>query len=122
MSNGPDRTIDDGPFARWRPFGDDREVIVRRGERMGFDYGLEQSRRTVTVGGVERELVRYQAFLSPPPLGPGQPPLCPSAAKRFTPESEVLRLPDAEFLIRREPDGFSDDEVELILECLGGQG
>ena len=31
---------------------------------------------------------------------------------------EVLRLPDAEVLIRRVPGGFSDDEVEKILAAI----
>jgi len=32
--------------------------------------------------------------------------------------SEVLFLPDAEVLIRRAPDGFTDAEVEKILAAI----
>jgi len=41
--------------------------------------------------------------------------LSEEAARRYQPESEVLFLPDAEVVLRREPDGFSDREVEVIL-------
>ena len=111
-------TADTGTFARYVPFADAREVIVRRGREMGFRYGAEMSRRTVTVKGVEFTLVRYQAILSPPPMRPGQKPMSAEAAKHYKPESEVLRLPDAEVLLRRAPDGFSDEEVQKILEAI----
>ncbi len=112
------KTADTGSFARYVPFGDGREVIVRRGKELGFRYGLELSRRTVKVKGVAFPLVRYQALLSPPPLSPGQKPMSAEAAKRYKPESEVLRLPDAEILMRREPQGFTDAEVDKILAAI----
>jgi hypothetical protein len=44
--------------------------------------------------------------------------MSPKAAKNYKPESEVLYLPDAEVLIRREPSGFSNAEVEEILAAI----
>jgi len=111
-------TADTGTFARYVPFGDQREVIVRRGTELGFNYGLEQSRRMVTVKGHQFPLVRSIAILSPPPMRKGQAPMSPQAAKNYQPESEVLYLPDAEVLIRREPSGFSSAEVEKILAAI----
>lgn len=111
-------TADTGTFARYVPFGDKREVIVRRGKEMGFNYGLEQSSRTVVIGGHKFRVVRSMAMLSPPPMHPGQKPMSAKAAKAYQPESEVLYLPDAEVLIRREPDGFSKEEVEKILAAI----
>ena len=63
---------------------------------MGFKYGVEESRRDVTVNGVVLALVRHLQILSPPPFVPGQGPLSPDAARRYFPESEVLVLPDVE--------------------------
>jgi hypothetical protein len=114
-------TFDNGTFARFVPFGDAREVIVRRGKELGFNYGHEQSRRTVVLHGREFTVVRARAILSPPPLRPGQAPMSREAARQFTPESEVLYLPDAEVLLRREPNGFSDAEVERILAAISFQ-
>ena len=45
------KTADTGTFARYVPFDDQREVLVRRGKELGFQYGLEQSRRMVRVKG-----------------------------------------------------------------------
>ena len=111
-------TADTGTFARYIPFGDQREVIVRRGKELGFHYGIEQSRRIVKVKGYLFPLVRTMALLSPPPMRKGQAPMSAEAAKNSKPESEVLYLPDAEVLIRREPSGFSDAEVEKILAVI----
>jgi len=105
-------------FARYQPFGDGREVVVRRGKELGFHYGLETGRRTVVIDGVEVVVRRHLAVRSPPPLGPGRPPLAPGAAGRYRPESDVVVLPDAEVAIPRHPDGFSDDEVERILAAI----
>ncbi len=103
---------------RYVPFGDGREVIVRRGSAMGFRYGLEQSRRVVVLHGHRLSLVRSTATYSPPVLVPGAPVMSARGARSYTPESEVLYLPDAEVLIRREPDGFSDAEVATILAAI----
>lgn len=111
-------TADTGTFARYIPFGDQREVIVRRGKELGFDYGFEMSRRKVTIQGRKFDVVRSQATLSPPPMRPGGKPMSKEAAKQYQPESEVLYLPDAEILIRRVPEGFSDAEVEKILAAI----
>ena len=111
-------TADTGTFARYIPFADQREVIVRRGKELGFNYGLEQSRRMVSVNGHKFPLVRTMALISPPPMRQGQAPMSPQAAKNYKPESEVLYLPDAEVLIRREPRGFSSAEVEKILAAI----
>ena len=112
------KTADTGTFARYVPFEDQREVIVRRGKELGARYGGELGRRTVKVKGGEFPMVRYQAILSPPPMKPGGTPMSAEAAKRYKPISEVLVLPDAEVLIRRDPDGFSDAEVETILAAI----
>lgn len=106
-------------FERYVPFGDRREVILRRGRELGASYGFEIGRRTVTVGGRELELVRYRELLSPPPLQPGQPLMTPAQAAHYTPESEVYRAPGLEVLLRRTPDGFTDEEVVEILARLG---
>jgi hypothetical protein len=112
------KTADTGTFARYVPFDDQREVIVRRGKELGFQYGAELSRRTVKVKGGEFALVKYQAILSPPPMRPGQQPMSAEAAKNYKPISDVLVLPDAEVLIRREPGGFTDAELEKILAAI----
>lgn len=112
------KAADTGTFARYVPFADAREVIVRRGKEMGFEYGFEVSRKTVKVRGGEFPLVRYQAILSPPPMRPGQKPMSEKAAANYKPVSDVLMLPDAEVLIRHEPDGFTDAEVEKILAAI----
>jgi hypothetical protein len=112
------KTADTGTFARYVPFDDAREVIVRRGKELGFQYGIELSHRKVKVRGGEFEVVRYQAILSPPPMKAGQKPMSEKAAANYQPISDVLVLPDAEVLIRREPDGFSDAEVERILAAI----
>jgi len=112
------KTADTGSFARYVPFGDTREVIVRRSSELGFPYGFVLSRRMVKVAGGEFELVKYRNLLSPPPLVPGQEPLSAEAAKHYAPVVEVLFLPDAEVLIPREPDGFTDAEVAKILAAI----
>ncbi len=110
-------TYDNGTFARFVPFGDAREVIVRRGKEIGScSYGLEQSRRTVTLGGLEVPVVRYQAILSPPVLPPGAAPIVDEG--QYRPISDVIHLPDAEILVRRKPGGFSDTEMERILAAI----
>ena len=110
------KTTDTSSFARYVPFRDTREVIVRRGKELGFRYGFEQGRRMVQVQGGEYALVTYQELLSPPPLLPGQEPLPAQAAKQYEPVFEVLFLPDAEVLIPREPNGFTD--AERILKAI----
>lgn len=112
------KTADTGTFARYTPFEDRREVIVRRGRELGASYGGELGRRTVKVKGGAVPLVKYQAILSPPPLKPGGKPMSAEAAKHYKPISEVLVLPDAEVLIRRDPDGFTDAEVDTILAAI----
>ncbi len=82
---------------------------------MGFSYGLELSRRMVEVDGRPFPLVRFRAILSPPFLMPGALPMDAEAAERYRPVFDVLFLADAETLMPREPDGFSDEEVEAIL-------
>jgi hypothetical protein len=110
------KTFDNGTFARLVPFGDKREVIVRRGTELGGSYGLEQGRRVVTLGGVEVAIVRYHDLLSPPPLTAGMPPI--SDDSNYRPVRDVVYLPDAEVLVDRGPTGFSDAELELILAAI----
>ena len=76
------KTADTGTFARYVPFDDQREVIVRRGRELGFQYGFELSRRRVKVKGGGFALVKCQAILSPPPMRAGQPPMSAEAAKK----------------------------------------
>jgi len=104
-------------FARLVPFGDGREVIVRR-DGATAHYGLEQGQRLVAIAGHEFLVVRYVALLSPPVLRPGEAPMSPEAARSYKPEYDVLYLPDAEVLIPREPRGFSDAEVGRILAAV----
>ncbi|MCB9555273.1 MAG: hypothetical protein H6707_04160 [Deltaproteobacteria bacterium] len=108
-------TFDNGRFARFVPFGDGREVIVRRGSERGFDYGLPQGEREVELAEERFTVTRYVALLSPPLARPGSPAIDPA---RFKPEVEVLRLPDAELMLPRQPDGFSDDEVAQIFAAV----
>jgi len=106
------------PFGRLVPFGDGREVIVRRGPAMGHDHGFERWRRLVRIGGHEFLVVTSMALHSPPVLAPGAQPMSAEAARSYQPISDVLYLPDAEVLIRREPDGFTDAEVERIVSAI----
>ena len=110
-------TQSNGTFARYVPFGDGREVVTRRGAELGrHPYGLEQSRRTVSLRGVDALLVRYVATLSPPPRTPTSPPIVDEG--QYHPVSDVLYLPDVEILLRRRPDGFDDAEVAQIFEAI----
>jgi hypothetical protein len=93
-------------------------VVVRRGKELGFRYGSEVSRRQVEVDGHPFWMVRFRRLLSPPAHRPGAPPLPPAALASYSHESEVLMLQDAEVLVRRTPEGFSDDEVEWILRTI----
>jgi hypothetical protein len=111
-------TAGTGSFARYVPFADRREVIVRCGKELGFRYGLELSRRKVKIADGVFELVRYQELLAPPPLLPGHRSLPAAAAKQYQPVVEVLFLPGAEVLIRREPNGFTDADVAKILDAI----
>jgi len=105
-------------FARYEPFLDGRHIIVRRGKELGFRYGLELSRREIELGVARASLVRFRQLLSPPAATPGLQPLSAEALRAYVPESEVLYVPGAEVLIPREPIGFSDDEVTMILLAL----
>lgn len=107
-----------GPFTRIAPFGDGRQIIVRRSADADPRRGFELSRRQVEVGARRVWLTRFRQLLSPPALSPGIKPLSPEALRAYSPESEVLYLPGVEVFIPREPAGFSDDEVALILRAL----
>jgi hypothetical protein len=109
--------FDNGTFARFVPFGDGREVIVRRGREMGTcSYGLEQSHRSVKVAGNEIRIVRYTDLLSPPPLTPGAPLVVDDG--NYGKRHDVVYLPDAEILLDRGPRGFDDAEVEKVLAAI----
>jgi uncharacterized protein (DUF952 family) len=105
-------------FARHVPFGDGRQVIVRRGSELGFDYGLPEPQRPITLHGIEVPVVRYRSILSPPVFAPGQAPMSREAAAAYQPVSDVYFLPDADLLVRREPAGFDDGEVARILAAI----
>lgn len=110
---------DTGTFSRYVPFADGRQIIVRRGAELGHDYGVkEPGERLVTISDVEVKITRHRQILSPPVLEPNARPVTTEAERRYRPESDVLRLPDAEVLIRRTPDGFSDDELAQILAAI----
>jgi len=110
-------TYDNGSFARYTPFGDRREVIVRRGIEMGTcAYGIEEGTRTATIAGEQVRVTRYHQLLSPPPWTPGAAPVDPSA---YANTSDVVYLPDAELLLDRGVEGFSDEEVERVLSAIG---
>lgn len=110
---------DTGSFARYVPFSDERQVIVRRGAALGHNYGLKApGERLVTISGVDVYVTRHRQILSPPALETTSKPMTPEAQRRYHPESDVLRLPDAEVLIPRHPDGFSDEEVTQILAAI----
>lgn len=109
---------DTGTFARYVPFADERQIVVRRGAALGHDYGLQEpGDRSVTISGIVVTITRHTQILSPPVLEPGNAPM-PGAEHFDHPEFEVLRLPDAEVLIQRSPDGFSDEEVIQILAAI----
>jgi hypothetical protein len=100
------------------PFGDGREVTIRRGLAMGRDHGMEQGRRLVKIGGHEFLVVTFMAIISPPVLRPGEKPMSAEAARSYQPISDVLFLPDAEVILRRNPGGFTDAEVDRILAAI----
>lgn len=111
------KIADTGVFARYVPFGDKREVIVRRGTELGHHYGFEKATRRVRISGTEYEVVTYEGILSPPPLRPGQAPN-PEADELYHPTYDVLYLPGVEAMIPRRPKGFVDSEVQKILQSI----
>lgn len=109
----------EGPkFARLVPFGDGREVIVRRGSELGFAYGMGSPRPPVVLSGIRVPVIHYVSILSPPPLAPGVKPMSAEAAAAYQPECDVYYLPDADLMIRRVPKGFTDAEVAKILAAI----
>ena len=56
-------TVDTGSFARYVPFGDKREVIVRRGAELGRSHGLPKGTRRVVVSALEFDRVTYQTVV-----------------------------------------------------------
>ena len=109
-------TVDSGKFARYTPFGDGRELIVRRGASTGFHYGFEKVQRRVKLQGGEFDLITYESILSPPVLMPGQA-VIPDTEDSYRPVYDVLYLPEVEVMIPRRPvkRGFTDAEVGKIL-------
>lgn len=109
---------DTGTFARHVPFADERQVIVRRGAKLRHDYGTrDPGERLVTISGVDVPVTRHRQILSPPVLEATDAPTTPGV-QHDHPEFDVLWLPDAEVMIPRRPDGFSDDEVAQILTAI----
>jgi uncharacterized protein (DUF952 family) len=110
----------EGPlFARHVPFGDGREVIVRRGRELGTTNGLPSPQNPVIIAGIRVPVVRYLTILSPPVLAPGAKPMSPEAAADYKPEYDVFFLPDADLTVRRgRPKGFNDAEVARILAAI----
>jgi len=112
-------TKDTGTFARYVPFDDKREVIVRRGTAAGFNYGMERGHRRVSLDGREYEIVTYMAILSPPVHVPGRP-LLNDPEDSYHPEYDVLYVPGTEVMMQRRPasGGFNDAEGEQILKAI----
>lgn len=111
--------VNTGTFARYQPFSDERQVIVRRGAKLGGNYGPQDpDERHIVISGIEVTITRHFQILSPPVLEPGAEPLTPEAASRYRPEYDVVRLPDAEVMIQRSPEGFTDDEVAQIIATI----
>ena len=112
-------SVDTGTFARYIPFNDKREIIVRRGPATGHHYGLIQNNRGVTISGREHQLVTYRNTLSPPVRRPGEP-LLNDAEDSSHPVYDVLYLPDVEVMIQRSPAsrGFTENEVAQILKAI----
>ena len=108
-----------GTFARYQPFSDDRQIIVRRGAGLGHDYGLRHpDERHVAISGIDVTITSHTQTLSPPTLDPGDEPLTSDAAARYRQAYDVLWLPDAEVMIPRSPEGFTDHEVEQIISTI----
>lgn len=110
-------SADHAALVRYAPFGDRREIVLRRGpERMTFQHpAFELGRRTVRLGAHDVVVVAIQQVLSPPVPPPGAP--MRSAAEleyHFKPIVDAVFLPDGELLVTRTPNGFSDAEVALI--------
>jgi hypothetical protein len=111
--------IGTGVFTRWQPYGDGRQVIVRRGSELGKRSGPPGLRRSTSIDGVQVVLETLQQVLSPPPLQAGAQPMSREAAAHYTPTSEIALLPGAELLIRRHPDGFTEAElIEIVTAFL----
>ena len=120
MASSPSRTQIDlprtaraGDFERYEPFGDGRQVVVRRGERRKETLGVLQGSRSVVVAGRQYDLEIRQQILSPS-FGTT---LDERNRETLQPIHENLRLHDVTISIRRSPrdQGFTDDEVEHIL-------
>lgn len=110
---------DTGTFARYQPFSDERQVIVRRGTELGHGYGLQHpDERRVVISGIEVAITHHSQVLSPPVWEPGDDALAPEVASRYRPEYDVIWLPDAEVMVPRRPDGFTDDEVTQIIATI----
>lgn len=95
--------FDDATFARYEPFGDGRYFVTRRGPAVGFDYGLEQHRRTVDAGNGPVDVVRMR---SPLPCAAG--PV----------EHDVVLTAAVEICIPVSAGGFTEDEVGQILAAI----
>ena len=110
-------TADHPALVRYAPFGDRREIVLRRGpERMTFQHpATEVGRRTIRIGAHDVVVVSIQQVLSPPVPPPGVPMRSQAELEyHYKPVVDVLYLPDGELLITRTPNGFTDEDVVLI--------
>jgi hypothetical protein len=110
-------SADHPALVRYAPFGDRREIVLRRGpERMTFQHpAFELGRRTVRLGAHDVVVVAIQQVLSPPVPPPGVPMRSPAELEyHYKPVLDAVFLPDGELLVTRTPNGFSDAEVALI--------
>lgn len=111
-------TADHPALVRYAPFGDRREIVLRRGpQRMTFQSpASEVGRRSIRIGAHDAVVVAIQQVLSPPVPPSGVPMRSQAELEyHYKPVVDVLYLPDGELLITRTPNGFTDEEVELIV-------
>ena len=115
-------TADHPALVRYAPFGDRREIVLRRGpERMTFEPpSTEVGRRTIRIGSHDIVVVAIQQVLSPPVPPSGVPMRSQAELEyHYKPVVDVVYLPDGELLITRTPNGFTDEEVGLIVARIG---
>jgi hypothetical protein len=110
-------TADHPALVRYAPFGDRREIVLRRGpERLTFQQpAFETGRRIVRVGEHEVVVVAIQQVLSPPVPPTGVPMRSQAELEyHYKPVIEAMFLPDGELLVTRTPNGFTDTEVAQL--------
>lgn len=130
-------TAETGTFARYEPFGDQRSIVVWRGDQMGRKGGIGPwSRRSVKVNGMDFLLLRFASYIWTTPTPVFRAKYLPryrypraTYPSHYLSESEVLFLHDAEVCIPRPPvtntdipavpgGSFTDEELDQILAAI----